>query len=80
MIFQRTGSSFTFPSASISKASLLCGGVDDHFDEFERVYDHRFADEQRTILLDRKIWKKRRSRMARKLIMFALKVGDAFQS
>jgi hypothetical protein len=38
------------------------------------------AFSERIILFDRKIWKKRRSRMAKKLIIFALKVGYAFQS
>jgi hypothetical protein len=38
------------------------------------------AFSERKIRFDRKIRKKNRSRMAKKLIMFALKVGEAFQS
>jgi hypothetical protein len=37
------------------------------------------AFSERIILFDRKAWKKRRSRMAKKLVMPALKVKHAFQ-
>jgi hypothetical protein len=42
------------------------------------LFGSAFSD--RIILFERKAWNKRRIKMAKRLIMFALKVGDAFQS